>query len=517
MDTSANAATRKADGEAVHAICSLLTNLNHEIRTSMNGVAGMLELLLDTELTPPQQQFAATARHSAVELMALIEDIVDFSTIAANRFEPAQTPFDLLAEMQAACAAPSAAAQAKGLALHCQFPSSTLVRGDPARLRQMIACLLNGAIRLTACGTISIATDVVRVNDGFCRMRMTISVPEPEQAGRQSLSLLNQPREAGFLTLRTHNRIDLELALCGQLAALMGVQIGVEHRPRQASIVWFATELPCVPALQDAAVQASACAPVCDGGQVQTVAGRVLVADDNPVNQQVAQCMVEKLGCHVDVVSDGAEAVAMHAVHPYDLILMDCQMPRVDGYQATQRIRALEGDERHTPVIALTACATQGERENCLANGMDDFIAKPVRPQTLKEVLGRWLACAVEKQRAAARPCIDELDTVSEAFGADFAELARLYRHDSPPRIAALYSAAAAGDRLQVAKIAHAFAGSSASIGATGLSALCKELERCAKADTPDDFTHRLAAIETEYDRISGKLQAMRQAHPEAT
>ena len=511
MSTSTDAPTRKVDGKSVRAIDSLLTDMNHEIRTLMSGIAGMLELLLDTELTPSQQQFATTARHNAAELMPLIEDIVDFSMITANRLELAQIPINLLSEMQAAYAAPWVAAQAKGLTLHGQFPPSTSLRGDPARLRQMIACLLNGAVRLIADGTINVATDAAHGSDGLCRIRMTITIPEPDPTSRQLLSKLNQAREAGFITLQTHSRIGLELALCGQLAALMSAQIGVKHRLGQTSIVRIATELPCSPVpSQGTTAQTSACAPA-DGERVQTFTGRVLVADDNPINQQVAQYMVEKFGCHADVASDGAEAVALHAAHPYDLILMDCQMPQLDGYQATQRIRVLEGSVRHTPVIALTACATQSERENCLANGMDDFITKPVQPQALEEVLGRWLAHVPTKHDSAAPPCTDKLDAVREMFGADFAELTKLYQRDSSPRIAALYSAAAAGDHLQVAKVAHAFAGSSASIGATSLSALCRELELRAKADTPDDFMHRLAAIKTEYGRISDRLQSMQQ------
>ncbi|HJV52580.1 MAG TPA: response regulator, partial [Noviherbaspirillum sp.] len=238
---------------------------------------------------------------------------------------------------------------------------------------------------------------------------------------------------------------------------------------------------------------------------------RVLVADDNPVNRQVAQRMVQNLGCAVDMAADGEQALAMHAAQPYDLILMDCQMPQLDGYQATGRIRALEGAASRVPVIAVTACATPGEREKCLACGMDDFIAKPVRPHLLAAAIGRWLGAAPEKapQPGAHAACADELDVVRDMFGADFAELARLYQKDSPPRIAALQQAGAAQDYPHMAKVAHALSGSSVSIGATGLSTLCKELELCAKAGAVDDFTDRLAAIEAEYDRIGARLRSM--------
>jgi CheY-like chemotaxis protein/HPt (histidine-containing phosphotransfer) domain-containing protein len=237
---------------------------------------------------------------------------------------------------------------------------------------------------------------------------------------------------------------------------------------------------------------------------------RILVADDNSVNLQVARRMLEKHGCRVDVAADGAQALAMHKATPYELILMDCQMPGMDGREAATRIRALEGDASRVPVVAVTACATPSERECCLAAGMDDFIAKPLRPQVLDAALTRWLRelpAIAAKTPVVESACKDELDAVKEMFGADFAELARLYHNDSPPRIAALHDAAAAGDSAAVAKVAHAFSGSSASIGASGLAALCKQLELHAKTGSLDGFSERMHAIENEYERICRRME----------
>jgi CheY-like chemotaxis protein/HPt (histidine-containing phosphotransfer) domain-containing protein len=237
---------------------------------------------------------------------------------------------------------------------------------------------------------------------------------------------------------------------------------------------------------------------------------RILVAEDNLVSQQIAARMLEKLGCKADVANHGREAVDMHRAACYDLVLMDCDMPELNGYQATERIRAMEGAPRLTPVVALTASLTQSEQEKCLACGMDDFLSKPIRPQLLKETLDRWLPpVAAFPSEPAAGDCGDELDMVHTLFGADFAELAALYRNDSPPRIAALHQAYAAGECERMAKVAHAFSGSSASIGATGLSALCKQLEISAKMEVLDDVEKRLAAIEAEYCRVSSKIQSL--------
>ena len=234
---------------------------------------------------------------------------------------------------------------------------------------------------------------------------------------------------------------------------------------------------------------------------------RILVADDNLVNQQVAQRMLERLGCRVDVAADGRQALAMHKAHPYDLILMDCQMPVMDGREAAIRLRALEGAAGRTPIVALTASATQPERARCLAAGMDDFLAKPIRPRTLAAAMAKWFVQPASTPPAEEFKCTDELEQVQDMFGADFAELASLYQADSPARIANLRAAGNAGDGATVARFAHALSGSSASIGATGLSSLCKELEMRANTDALEDIEQRLVAIEAEYSRVCHKLQ----------
>jgi CheY-like chemotaxis protein/HPt (histidine-containing phosphotransfer) domain-containing protein len=239
----------------------------------------------------------------------------------------------------------------------------------------------------------------------------------------------------------------------------------------------------------------------------------VLVADDNLVNQQVAQRMLERLGCQVDVAANGDMAVAMCRDRQYDLILMDCQMPELDGYEATARIRAEEKDGRRMPVVALTANAMQGEREKCLAAGMDDFMSKPIRPQTLHETLQRWLresdfvASSADGER-------DEMRAVQEVFGDGFGELVALFLQDSPNRIGSLRQAMQEQNQIAIGKVAHAMAGSCASIGASTLSNLCKSLEMESKSGIPADLATRIEMIEAEYAKAAAKLSAMVQSTP---
>lgn len=241
-----------------------------------------------------------------------------------------------------------------------------------------------------------------------------------------------------------------------------------------------------------------------------TTALRVLVADDNPVNREVAARMLEKLGIECTLAADGREAVEMARNGSYAMILMDCEMPQMDGFEATVRIRATEPGSAGTPIIALTASTAQGERERCLASGMNDFLSKPIRPQVLKEVLARWMPTVANVEQAPAMPaCEDELEAIREMFGADFPELVNLYRRDTPPRLETLHRAYADGDCAQVAKVAHALGGSSASIGATGLAGLCKAVELRAKAGSLEEFEKSMAHIETEYCRVCSKLQSL--------
>ena len=243
-----------------------------------------------------------------------------------------------------------------------------------------------------------------------------------------------------------------------------------------------------------------------------------LVADDNLVNQQVARRTLESFGFQVDVANNGDVAVAMCRNRRYDLILMDCQMPVLDGYEATVRIRAEEDGGRRVPVIALTANAMQGEREKCLAAGMDDFLSKPIRPLTLHETLRRWLrdrdadGGVASDATAGDTQDQDEMAAIQAIFGDSFGELVTLFMHDSPKRIEGLRQAMYEKNQILIGKLAHVMAGSCASIGATALSSLCQDLEMQNKQGVPGDLAERLDFIEAEYAKTAARMLAMVQS-----
>jgi len=256
---------------------------------------------------------------------------------------------------------------------------------------------------------------------------------------------------------------------------------------------------------------------------------KILVVDDNVVNQSVVVHMLKKLGSRTEIASDGLQAVAMHGVGDFDLILMDCQMPELDGYEATMHIRehergaeseaARSGDVQHgrtgaqarrIPIVALTAHALAGDREKCLAAGMDDFLSKPIRPNKLREVLARWLdmnsGSPVPDEEL---PAEDDLDGMKEVFGSDFAELAQLFQSDSTKRIAALYRALHANELAEMLRLTHALSGSASSMGAGSLASLCKKLELQLKEGIADGLAAKIAAIEADFQKVDRRLQAM--------
>jgi CheY-like chemotaxis protein/HPt (histidine-containing phosphotransfer) domain-containing protein len=252
--------------------------------------------------------------------------------------------------------------------------------------------------------------------------------------------------------------------------------------------------------------------PPAEPGPALPFAGyRVLVADDNIVNQQVALRMLEKLGCSADAAANGQQAVSMHVAQSYDLILMDCQMPVLDGFQATEQIRELETGLRRTPIIAWTAHAISGEAERCVLAGMDDFMPKPMRPNALQSMLESRLRPAFKAPEVAEPEVSDEesLEVVRKMFGRDFAELATLFLSDCPNRISALREAVREGDKGKLARLAHTLAGSTSSIGTRKLAALCKEIEIKAKTGSEEDMLPKIEAIDAEFARIQAHLTSM--------
>jgi PAS domain S-box-containing protein len=375
--------------EASNMKSAFLANMSHEIRTPMNGVIGMNDLLLRSDLSGVQRQYAEQVARSGDQMLSLINDILDIAKLEAGHIELDLGDFNLHETIEQTCSVAAMQARDKGLRFELEFEPEVPqhVRGDSRRLQQVLLNLVSNAVKFTSEGSVGVR--VHATSDAGHATRIRVAVADTG-IGIDSASLerMFEPfTQADVSTTRIYGGTGLGLAIVRELVQLLGGTISAESEPGQGSVFRFEFELegphaPSVPATQN---PSAALSP----SWINTPL--VLVAEDSTVNQIVAARALERCGCRAEVVADGREALRALAANRYDAVLMDCQMPVMDGYEATSELRRREDGERHTPVIAMTAHAMDGDRERCLAAGMDDYVSKPMRHADLVEALMRCI------------------------------------------------------------------------------------------------------------------------------
>ncbi|WP_374302732.1 PAS-domain containing protein [Ferrovibrio sp.] len=406
--------------EASRAKSEFLAMMSHEIRTPMNGVLGTIGLLQNTELSQQQHKLVITARESAEHLLTLINDILDFSKLEAGRIDLESIDFDLPRVIESAVSMMNPRAVMKGLRLStCVAPEvPRFAKGDPARLRQVLFNLTGNAIKFTDRGEVEIIVDAVHQSEG--RFNLTVKVRDTGIgiAADKIKHLFGRFSQADSSIARRFGGTGLGLAISKQLIELMGGKIGVESTEGEGSIFWFT-----LPLHEGQPVETEIAAAQADGPATQRSL-RILVAEDNQVNQMVIGLMLRQLGHQADLVTNGIEACEQVQKAPYDLVLMDMQMPEMDGLTATQTIRRLPQECSRLPIIALTANAMEGDRERYIAGGMDDYVAKPIALPQLIAAINRVLGGASTgpvapeqastTQQAAATPQAPASEALSE-------------------------------------------------------------------------------------------------------
>ncbi|PKO85968.1 MAG: signaling protein [Betaproteobacteria bacterium HGW-Betaproteobacteria-12] len=486
--------------------------VSHEIRTPLNGVIGTLDMLKTGPMNAEQTELLGLAWDSSQYLLELINNILDFSRLEAGRMEVDASDFALRPLVDGVIGMFANTAASKGLSLDVQLAPELppVLCGDPARLRQVLINLLGNALKFTEHGAVSL--NVTGSADGK-QLRFEVRDTGIGIAAEQQGTIFDSFTQADTSTTRRYGGSGLGLAICKQIVSLLGGEIGVRSAPGEGSSFWFS--IPCRPGNPLPAAR-----PAASEKRLNRSA-RILIAEDNATNQAVAAGMLHLLGCSSGIARNGVEAVARWHEGNWDLILMDCSMPEMDGYQATAAIRGLETDSgRRTPIVAMTANTLAGDIERCRAAGMDDHLAKPLTLEALTEHLKRWLLWAAPADTAPAPRSATAtatanlpfdsavLERLRECLGEAISAAIRPFLEDMPGYLHELEVAIGEGDSDTLRRIAHVIKGAAGNLGALAMASAAREMEVHAEAGALGESSELLLRLRTEFAIIEPTLMA---------
>jgi CheY-like chemotaxis protein/HPt (histidine-containing phosphotransfer) domain-containing protein len=521
-------------GQAARAQRTRLATLSHEFRTPLSGILGLAGLLKDTRLDERQRAYVTAIEGCTEALLTLITDIFEISRLDAGKPALRAVPFDPREVVTAVARLLEPGAHQKGLRISCRIAPEVPTRllGDPGRIRQVLTNLAANAVKFTDAGDVVLELQLLAASGDGHTLRLSVSdtgagIPREYQAA--VFEPFRQLEDQADHHQGTSG-LGLGLAICHGLVAHMGGRIGLESEPGRGSTFWVELTLPEAPA-SDPAPAVAETSPVAVAPL--DIPLRVLVAEDDAINRMVALEMIKRLGCEVDAVDDGPGAIAALEAGTYDIVFIDVRLPGLDGPAVTAELRRREkGPGRHVPVIAITAGSATGDAERCFQAGMDDYLAKPLRPQVLHQVLVRWGRAGFNRRPQDATPFPIPVPVppapgddgpsfdrriLAECCGSDrslMADVLESFLHSTPGILTAAATGVALGAGPDLEREAHRLRGACQTIGAITMAADCSTLLALARqgdiARTPtvlDGLRNRWEAVRSE---ASAYLETLR-------
>lgn len=504
---------------ATQAKSEFLANMSHEIRTPMNGVVGMVELLKQTPLSPLQRDYLETVAGSAGALLTILDDILDISKIEAGHMRLEQVPFDLYHKLDHVRQLAVAQTTEKPVTVSIDYPAEVPQRviGDPLRLRQVLNNLVGNAAKFTARGHLQLRLRLVTLDAEAVTLRFEVADTGIGIEADAREAIFEKFTQADGSVTRHYGGTGLGLAISRELVARMGGRLDVDSQPGQGSTFHFTLRL----ALAEEAIHV----PVNLESDASThFQARVLLAEDNRTNQLVARGLLESMGCQVDTVDNGQQALETYRSGVYAVILMDANMPVLDGLEATRRIRARERDQGpdapRVPIIAMTAQAMREDRQRCLDAGMDDYLAKPLTRLALHAALARYLTPRLPapseptggEQSEPPSPTLDEhyLDTVAQGRQAMIDEIVTMALEDLPDKLGRIERALARHDAETLAQQLHSLSGIASSVGGRALEHDVRKLEASARRGDIEHCRDQHVALSERVTALCAALAAKR-------